>query len=208
MLGALPQFRDSKRSKRRDAMLSAAHVLFVEKGYEATTVGDIIHLSGGSLATLYDFFENKPGLLRALVRERSAKISLSYDRAVLTDQPPEVALRRIAEEMFDRLLDPIYVGLFRVVIAQRAAQPDLVRQLYDAGPAASQGKVAEYLSAHSSAEALKIDDPVAASQMFYHMTFGTFHDQIAFGFPVTPSVEDRSRFLDRALWAFIKIYES
>lgn len=198
---------DSKRGKRREAMLDAAHALFVEKGYEATTLGDIVGRSGGSLATLYELFENKPGLLRALVAERCINMDGPLDRAMSADLPYRQVLRNVAEEMLDRVLDPTHVGLFRVVIAQCATHPDLGRQIYDAGPAVCQAKGAEYLAAQTTAGRLAIDDPLAASRMFFQMVCGHFHNQQTFGLTVELSAAERERHLDYAVAAFIKIYE-
>jgi len=198
---------ETKREKRRAAMLAAANALFLEKGYEATTLSDIVGRSGGSLATLYDLFENKPGLLRALVGERCLAISETVDRAVSTQQPHREALREIAEHMFGKILDPGAIGLFRVVIAQSAGHPDLGRQLYAAGPARGQAKVAEYFAAQAQAGTLKVDDPVAAAQMFFQMMFGHFHNQLMFGLPVVLTGQEKARHLDRTLGAFLKIYE-
>lgn len=195
---------DGKRAKRREAMLQAALALFVEKGFDATTLGNIVKRSEGSLATLYELFENKSGILRALVTERSVNIGGALDRAMsATDPYPEV-LRGVAEEMLDRLLDPNYVGLFRVVSAQCAAHPDLGRQIYDNGPLVCQAKGAEFLAAQMNAGTLYVEDPSAASRMLFQMVCGHFHMQMMFGLEVKLSKKQRSKHLDYVLPAFIK----
>jgi AcrR family transcriptional regulator len=197
---------ETKREKRRAAILAAAEQLFLEKGYEATTLGDIVRQSGGSLATLYEMFENKPGLLRALVGERCQEIGASFDRAISAHQPPEIALREIAELMFDRILDRSAVGLLRVAIAQDCGDSDLGRQLYEAGPARGHAKAAEYFEAQRREGALKIDDPVAAGQIFAQLVLGHFHNQLIFGVPVSVTAAEKAQHLDHAVGAFLKIY--
>src|SRR4028118_2290815 len=88
--------RESKREARREAILTAAHDLFLEKGYEATTLSDVVRRSGGSLATLYELFENKPGLLRALVDRKCGAMAQRIDDAVSAERAPREALREIA----------------------------------------------------------------------------------------------------------------
>ena len=51
--------------QRRRAILASARALFVEQGYEKTTLGEIVERAGGSLATVYKLFGNKDGLLEA-----------------------------------------------------------------------------------------------------------------------------------------------
>lgn len=194
--------RETKRELRRQAILSAARELFLEKGYEATTLNDVVRRSGGSLATLYEMFENKPGLLRAMVHEHCTLISDTIDRAISAHQPPREALWAITEPMFDKIIDPQATALFKAALAQ----PDLGRQLYEAGPATGQAKVAEYLALQAEEGAMAIDDPVEAAQMFFQMMFGHFHQQILFGVPVDLSREERAAHFDRVLAAFFKIY--
>lgn len=199
--------RERKREKRRQAILAAAHDLFLEKGYEATTLHDIVGRSGGSLATLYEMFENKPGLLRALIQARCSAISETVDRAVSEHKPHREALREIAEHMFDQILDPKSVGLSRVVVAQSAAQPDLGRLLYEAGPATGQAKVAEYFAQQADAGSLSIDDPMEAAQMLFQMMFGHLHNRLLFNLPMNLTSEEKAKHLDRSLDAFLRIYE-
>lgn len=196
--------REIKREARREAILAAAHDLFLEKGYEATTLSDIVGRSGGSLATLYEMFENKPGLLRALVGNRCSQMSDTIDRAVSSHRPPHEALRDIAEYMFDKIIDPDEVALFKAALAQ----PDLGLMLYEAGPATGHAKLAEYLARNSRDGRLRIDDPVFAAQMFFQMMFGHFHQQLLFGLPMTLSAVQKARHIDMVLAAFLKIYQA
>ena len=194
--------RERKREIRREAILAAAYDLFIEKGFEATTLSDIVGRSGGSLATLYEMFEGKPGLLRALVGDRCSQISEAIDRAISSHKPPREALREIAEYMFDKIIDPSAIALFKAAIAQ----PELGRKLYEAGPENGQAKVAEYLALQAKNGQLSIDDPVLAAQLFFQMMFGHFHQQLLFGLPVTLTAAEKARHFDTILAAFFKIY--
>ncbi len=205
MLGAICG-QDSKRGKRREAMLGAAHELFVEKGFEATTLNDIVRRSGGSLATLYDMFENKPGLLRALVTERCVTIDGALDSALATDAGFDESLRSIAEEMLDRFLDPNFVGLFRIVIAQCTARPDLGHQIYDAGPVVCQVKAAEFFARQIATGAIAHADPMIVSKMFFQMICGDFLSRLAFGLPVELTPAQRAAHLDQVLPIFAKAF--
>jgi AcrR family transcriptional regulator len=198
----------SKRERRREAILRAAHALFVEKGYDATTLNDIVRRSGGSLATLYDMFENKPGLLRALVGDRCVKLGGVMDSAAATNVAPQQVLRAIADEMLDMLLDPTFAGLLQIVMAQSAAQPELGRQLYESGPAVAQAKGAECLARLAEAGTLDIPDPLAASRLFYQLVCGELKSRQIFGFTVELTSEDRERHLDFVVSAFFKIFSA
>src|SRR4028119_806709 len=110
--------RESKREARREAILTAAHELFLEKGYEATTLSDVVRRSGGSLATLYELFENKPGLLRALVTDKCGAMAQRIDDAVSAKRAPREALREIADFMFDKIACPGSTALVKAGAAR------------------------------------------------------------------------------------------
>jgi AcrR family transcriptional regulator len=61
---------DGRRGERRKAILDAAEEMFLEQGFARVSLGAIVRRSGGSLATVYEMFGNKQGLLRAVVHRR------------------------------------------------------------------------------------------------------------------------------------------
>lgn len=83
--------RQEQARQTRMAILDAAHELFVERGYAATTVADIAATAGVAPETVYAAFRNKPTLLKTLADIRAAG----------DDQPIPVAQR----EPFRRLLE-------------------------------------------------------------------------------------------------------
>jgi AcrR family transcriptional regulator len=197
-----PDARETKRQARREAILQAAHDLFLEKGYEATTLGDVVRRSGGSLATLYELFENKPGLLRALVNRRCNQMAERIDDTVSAHLSPREALREIAGFMFDKIVCSESTALFKAAMAQ----PGLGPQLYEAGPATGQAKIAEFLAHKARDGALEIDNPLEAARMFHQMMFGHFHQLLIFGLPVELTPDEKARHIDRVLTAFFRIY--
>lgn len=194
--------RESKREARREAILQAAHDLFLEKGYEATTLSDVVRCSGGSLATLYELFENKPGLLRALVARKCGQMVQRIDDAVSAKRAPREALREIADFMFDKIVCPDSTALFKAAMAQ----PDLGPQLYQAGPATSQAKVAEFLALKAEEGVFELEDPFFAAGMFHQMMYGHFHQRLIFGLPVELTAEAKATHIDQVLTAFFRIY--
>jgi len=198
--------RETKREIRREAILTAAYDLFLEKGYDATTLGDVVSRSGGSLATLYEMFDNKPGLLRAMVSHRCESLGASLEAALGGAEPVQEGLRLIGQHMYRELLNPRAVGLKRVVIAQTLIQPDLGKLLYESGPAAGQHRVAQYLEQKMRAGELRTADPMAASQMFFQMIMGHFQQLLLMGQLDMPSEDEKAEHLDFALFAFLKIY--
>ena len=57
---------EEKKKRFKDRIVSAAWELFYEKGYDATTVDDIIRLSDTSKGSFYYYFDGKDALLNTL----------------------------------------------------------------------------------------------------------------------------------------------
>ena len=57
------------RQESRARILAAARKLFAQRGYEATTMQQVVREAGTSIGNAYFYFENKEGLVKALVEE-------------------------------------------------------------------------------------------------------------------------------------------
>jgi AcrR family transcriptional regulator len=67
-------YRQSPRSEKirqesRTRILAAARKLFAQRGYEATTMQQVVREAKTSIGNAYFYFENKEGLVKALVEE-------------------------------------------------------------------------------------------------------------------------------------------
>jgi AcrR family transcriptional regulator len=63
------------KEENRRAILAAAHKAFVENGFGATTVRDIIRHSDLSVGTFYNYFNDKEEVLSALLERNVAKLT-------------------------------------------------------------------------------------------------------------------------------------
>lgn len=197
---------DTRRDRRKRAILDAARSLFLEKGYGATTLSDIVSRSGGSLTTIYDLFGNKPGLLCAMVEERCARLANVIERASMGSRGPAEALREIAEYMFDQLNEPEAVALFRIVIAESPRLPELGRHFYESGPVVAQAKLADYLARETALGTLRVDDPALVAPLFFQMIIGNIQLQLLCSIPTSLTPEAKARHLDHVVAVFLNLF--
>lgn len=77
---------------RRRAILDAAWTLFLEKGFERTTLADIIALSGGSRSTVYEAFGDKDGLFETVITLKCEEFVERFRNIPFNHSDPERAL--------------------------------------------------------------------------------------------------------------------
>src|SRR2546429_5341112 len=91
--------KDAVRSKR-EAILNAARTLFVEEGYEETTVPEIAQAAGIAVGTVYLYFHNKHEILSGLSLDLEATLTQAFlDPALLTLPFTEIP-RAMVEAVF------------------------------------------------------------------------------------------------------------
>lgn len=74
-------------AQRKDEILDAAQTLFVTKGYQATTVEDILKAVGIAKGTLYHHFSGKEQILTGLVRRTVARVVEGAKEIAESDLP-------------------------------------------------------------------------------------------------------------------------
>lgn len=74
--------------RTRQGLVAAARVVFEEKGFSATRMGDIAEQAGVSHGTVYTYFDTKEDLLTATVKQLVADIRASI-RTAESDDPVE-----------------------------------------------------------------------------------------------------------------------
>lgn len=112
-------------------MIDAAEALFLEQGYEQTPLSAVVQRSGGSLATLYENFGNKQGLLRAVMT------GLKEDNTVpIPGDPTDVKscsdqLKDYAHALYAHLMTPRAIALKRIVMTEALRDPCFAKGLYE-----------------------------------------------------------------------------
>lgn len=102
--------------RTREAVLDAAERLFADRGYESTSLTDVGAAAGVSRGTPGYFFGSKEQLYRAVLercleRVRSA-VRSGRERALASNEPPEVVLAGAVGEYFDFIsANPHFVRL-------------------------------------------------------------------------------------------------
>lgn len=107
--GGATGLRERKKERTREALVDAALDLFWRKGYDATTIDEIVGAVDVSRRTFFRYFPGKEEVALA----RSSEVERSFVAAVAArpaDEPPIVALRRASASVMAGLADDPRLG--------------------------------------------------------------------------------------------------
>lgn len=187
--------KQSRGEARRQAMLEAAADLFMEKGFERTSLTDVIERSKGSRSTLYEAFGNKEGLLRAMVAEVGRTI---WDQAILDftasrqtrSVVSEDSLIRFGLHLLQTATTPLSVAVYRVVVAEAHRFPEIAALFFDSGPRVLVERLTEVFRSGQEDGVVIAGDPRHLAQVFIGTLFGDFHIRRTLGLvPAIPPAE-------------------
>jgi len=172
----LPASRDSvpitaRGEARKRALLAEARNMFLEQGYERTSINELVRRAGGSLATLYRYYGGKAGLFEAMMDEVRDELLTPLTCLGSMDDPPEVFLARLGEALLRLNVSPEGVGFYRVLVAEAYKFPELQAAVGRAFGMLTH-HLTVYLDRQVACGAIELDDTRLAAGQFFEMIKG------------------------------------
>ncbi|PJJ65524.1 TetR/AcrR family transcriptional regulator [Compostimonas suwonensis] len=127
------------RARRRQIVLDAAVRLFLERGFEATTLDDIAMAAHVSKRTIYSYFGDKACIFTAAISALQDGLRASADHDSLQD---------VAAHVVHTLLSDDAIGLHRLIVAESVRSPALAADFYRNGPERTIALLHEHLGPH------------------------------------------------------------
>jgi TetR/AcrR family transcriptional regulator, mexJK operon transcriptional repressor len=131
--GGRPARADALRLRQR--ILEVATEQFLAKGYGSTTIESVAARAGISKRTLYHRFDDKSALFAAVVHEIIEQIRPPAGVPLIEGATLREVLRRLAGMILRAALSPQAIALHRLVMAESARFPELVRAVHGDGSA-------------------------------------------------------------------------
>jgi TetR/AcrR family transcriptional regulator, regulator of autoinduction and epiphytic fitness len=164
---ALPEYHQRVADKNRAAILAAATALFLERGYDRTSLARVAERAGVSRATLFKQFPTKASLFEATV----LAVGEAPGRVVTVPPPGNLSagLLALGREYAELLTHPRTADLIRLVIAETPRFPELRERTLDFGTLPALVALSRYLRAEQDAGSLRMDSPEVAATQFLGM---------------------------------------
>lgn len=148
--------------------------MFLEHGFENTTITDIAASIGMTRRTVYARFNDKRELFLATLENGAERMTPSTEEldAVETSNLRR-ALHQFVKLRADKMLTPMGIQMQRFIYAESPRFPDLVRSVYNRIAAPTTERVAALLADGDARGDIKVDDPVWAARSLMGIAIGS-----------------------------------
>lgn len=204
---AAPPLSGEEESAKRRQILEGARKVFMDLGFDGSSMGEIARAAGVSKGTLYVYFADKCALFESIVEQEK----LEQKRAIFNLDPArgaEATLNEFGRGYIILLCRPGGGSAIRTVMSIAERMPDVGRRFYDAVLAESILQVAAYLDARVEAGELKIDDTELAAAQFMMACQATLFQPFIFQAKPTPSREEVDKVVNSAVRMFFAAYRA
>lgn len=205
-------YEDPRITRSRALIMAAAARVFLQRGFPGTSVDDIAAEAGVSKRTVYNVFDDKEQLFRAIIGEAIATAErFSHDFAATTAEADDVeaALVSLARELAASVLSGRVVPLRRLLIGEASRFPEFAAEYYERAPGRVMAAVAAALRTLDERGLLRIDDAELAAEHFAFLAIGPSLDRALFDLASDTDAATAERAVERAergAAAFLRAY--
>jgi AcrR family transcriptional regulator len=199
--------RQTNRGKQRsEGMLRTAADLFLEKGYEQTSVDEIIERAGGSKTHIYSEFGGKEGLFLAVVQRLCAEVQQPIQTLDVSGLPFKAGLQRLSQALVRMLLAERHLALQRMVFAEASRFQKTGEIWFAGGPEVTHGIFSRFFAQAMQAGLLRRANSDLIARLYCDMLSGHILDRAWLGIGERPSPVVVKRTIDAAIVLFLNGY--
>ena len=181
---------------RRDArLLDVATTLFMERGFDCTSIDAVAETAGVSKPTVYARYHDKRDLfaavLRATIQRWLAPLSAAAEAAKVNPKGIETTLHDLSRDVLALGSTPEVIMLRRTLAAQAVQFPELAKLAHEEGWLRGVRAVAILLQQFADRGQIKVDDPAIAADLFLSLVLGT-SDKLH-GIATRPKIQELRR---------------
>jgi TetR/AcrR family transcriptional repressor of mexJK operon len=181
-------------------LLAAADEMFLTCGYAGTTMSNIARTAGMSKKTIYQVFDSKTALFRALLLDRLTVPDPTPSVAALA---PEAALEALLHHMARHVLAANHVALCRLVLAGAGKLPE-VSAIFKDHCLRLEENLEAWLGAQAARGFFHLPDRAEAVSMLVSLAIGAFHWRLLAEIGVPPTEETVTTRIRSAIAIFMR----
>lgn len=167
---------------RADTLIATATRVFLQDGYQATSIDKVASEAGVSTRTIYERFKNKGDLLGAVItRLIDRDVAGVFAPTGLECMEVRQALFTIGTTLTGRARNPDSAALIRILAKEAQRFPELAARMRSGVKLRVDGAIADYFRGQVERGTLVLADPARAAELFLHMVFAPLQECLLFG---------------------------
>jgi len=204
--GSFSSTEEGLESAKRRQILEGARRVFLARGFDGASMGEIAKAAGVSKGTLYVYFDSKEALFAALTLEE--KRGLAEALFKLDAENPDVrsVLSRLGHTYLSSIGKPEHISSIRMVIGAADKFPALGQAIYEAGPCQGAARLAAYFDRQVEAGRLSIEDTGVAAQHFMDLCASGILRRLLFAVSGPPTQDEIKSNVENAIRVFFAAY--
>ncbi len=193
---------------KNEAIRDAAINLFLEKGFDGTSMDEIARSAGVSKQTVYSHFSSKEQLFTSAIQTKIQEYVPSVALASIENHTLEADMLAVSRAMYDLLVSEEGIKVFRLLNSAAPQGPKLAQLFWDAGPEEMLLRICVFLESWVKKGALKIDNTETAATHLISLLKGQHHFQSAIGLISEISEQESQAHVEDVVKIFLKLYRA
>ncbi|MBR0798079.1 TetR/AcrR family transcriptional regulator [Bradyrhizobium jicamae] len=177
--------------ERDQRLIEVATSLFLERGFDATSIEAVAEAARVSKPTVYAQYGDKRGLFTAVLRREIARwlaplAAAGAEMPVdgVSDCSVEQRLIKLGRQLLTLNCTDDSIAFSRILTAQAINFPEVARLAVDEGWSKAVSTTAEFFDHLVAVGALDLEDTTIAAETFLNMVVGHTHRMATFGIPI------------------------
>jgi TetR/AcrR family transcriptional repressor of mexJK operon len=177
--------------KRDERLIAIAASMFMERGFEGTSIDAVAEAAGVGKATLYARYKDKGELFAAVLQRKIDRWLAQNEAGEETTGSVEDVLLALARRTIAGALTPEAVAINRIVMAESARFPNLAKRMHEHGWQRSNAAVAALLDRFAKAGQIEVEDTIVAADLFLSLIIGRQTRMAMLGIETDPEQVDQ-----------------
>lgn len=195
-------------NERHESILKAATNLFMERGFDGTSMDAVSKEAGVSKQTVYSHFSKKENLFSASITHKIEDYFPDSRLIIESGLSLEEELTIVATQFAALLMSDDAMCVFRLLVNEASKGPHLAEIFWEAGPAVMLARLVNFLNAWQKKGALKIDDTEEAAKLMINLLKGHLHFELSIGLREKVSDEELRASVKDSVEVFLKLYRA
>ena len=157
-----------KAEKRAEILFHARKELARSKGVNFS-LNNVLKGFGGSKTTIYTYFGDRAGLLKAVMDDIITSKSKSTGPGGFAELSAKQILEAVAEDTHRVVLDPDIVALYRMAVCEISGETSFSKLYYNSGPKIFREMFVGLLESETFSKDFDIPNPHHAADYFFGM---------------------------------------